>query len=233
MKNRLFTMLLVLVLFFGIPAQAWVVYAEESDDETLSQTLDGTDTASLPEVGELVNGFEALEIRDFPAINASVVRFVHEKTGAVLYYIANDDINRVFDLTFRTKAPDDPLTIEGTVYSEMMGKRSVERSSYLNECGQLIDFSWNDQAELITALSLRDDHFQGYQGHQIRVFDGKCQALFRALPGDQELVVRAESEGLARQVSASARPGLKSRQSLRRTSALLTAGSCPPSSRRH
>ena len=107
MKNRLFTMLLVLVLFFGIPAQAWTVYAEESDDETLSQTLDGTDTASLPEVGELVNGFEALEIRDFPAINASVVRFVHEKTGAVLYYIANDDINRVFDLTFRTKAPDD------------------------------------------------------------------------------------------------------------------------------
>jgi len=174
----------------------------------------------------VVNGFEALEIRDFSQINASVVRFVHQKTGAELYYIANDDTDRVFDLTFRTESPDDtgiphvfehailngsekypsrqlydnleyqtyntfmngytynrystypvaslseaqllklasfftdscfhplvmedesifrteawryrlndpddPLTIEGTVYSEMLGRRSVERSSYLN-----------------------------------------------------------------------------------------------------
>jgi len=159
-------------------------------------------------------------------VSASVVRFVHQKTGAQLYYIANDDINRVFDLTFRTESPDDtgiphvfehavlcgsekypsaqlysnlkfqtyntymnastyhrytsypvssmseaqllkladfytdscfhpmvmedesifrteawryrlndpddPLTIEGTAYSEMLGKRSVERSSYMN-----------------------------------------------------------------------------------------------------
>ena len=177
----------------------------------------------------MVNGFEALEIRDFSQINAAVVRFVHQKTGAELYYIANDDTDRVFDLTFRTESPDDtgiphvfehailngsekypsrqlydnleyqtyntfmngytynrystypvaslseaqllklasfftdscfhplvmedesifrteawryrlndpddPLTIEGTVYSEMLGRRSVERSSYLNALG--------------------------------------------------------------------------------------------------
>lgn len=63
--------------------------------------------ASLPRVGQVINGFEALEIRDFPMVSASVVRFVHQKTGAQLYYIANDDINRVFDLTFRTESPDD------------------------------------------------------------------------------------------------------------------------------
>ena len=55
----------------------------------------------------MVNGFEALEIRDFSQINASVVRFVRQKTGAELYYIANDDTDRVFDLTFRTESPDD------------------------------------------------------------------------------------------------------------------------------
>ena len=36
---------------------------------------------------------------------------------------------------YRLNDPDDPLTIEGTVYSEMLGKRSVERSSYLNALG--------------------------------------------------------------------------------------------------
>lgn len=39
-------------------------------------------------------------------MNAEVVRFMHWKTGAELYYIVNDDTNRVFDLTFRTDAPD-------------------------------------------------------------------------------------------------------------------------------
>ena len=224
-------MLLVLALLLGSQAKTLTVCAEASDDQTLSQTADGTDSAFLPEIGQMVNGFEALEIRDFPMISASVVRFVHEKTGAELYYIANDDINRVFDLTFRTKAPDDtgvphvfehailkgsekypstqlyfnleyqtyntymnaytydryttypvasmseaqllkladfyadccfhplilkdesifrteawryrlndpedPLTIEGTVYSEMLGKRSVERSSYLYSLGAM------------------------------------------------------------------------------------------------
>ena len=74
---------------------------------TVPQTETGTDTVSFTETGQVVNGFEALEIRDYPMINASVVRFMHQKTGAELYYIANDDINRVFDLTFLTKAPDD------------------------------------------------------------------------------------------------------------------------------
>ncbi|MBR2256957.1 MAG: insulinase family protein [Blautia sp.] len=198
----------------------------ENYQEPDGQSISWTETAPLPEIGQVIYGFEALEIRDFPMINASVVRFVHQKTGAQLYYIANDDIDRVFDLTFRTEAPDDtgiphvfehailsgsekypsaqlysnlnyqtyntymnaytyhrytsypvssmseaqllkladfytdscfhpmvmedesifrteawryrlndpddPLSIEGTVYSEMLGKRSVERSSYMN-----------------------------------------------------------------------------------------------------
>ena len=79
---------------------------KKPDDQTSSQTITGTETASLPQAGQVVNGFDVLEIRDFPLMNAEVVRFVHRKTGAELYYIANDDTNRVFDLTFRTVAPD-------------------------------------------------------------------------------------------------------------------------------
>ena len=62
--------------------------------------------AALPEVGDVVYGFEAIELRDFPLIGATIVRFEHQKTGAELYYIANDDVNRAFDLTFFTDAID-------------------------------------------------------------------------------------------------------------------------------
>ena len=64
------------------------------------------ETAALPQVGDVVYGFEVLELREFPLVGAQVVRFEHQATGAELYYIANDDTNRVFDLTFFTDAID-------------------------------------------------------------------------------------------------------------------------------
>ena len=62
--------------------------------------------AAMPAVGDVVYGFEAKEIREFPMIDARITLFEHQKTGAELVYIANDDINRVFDLTFFTDAVD-------------------------------------------------------------------------------------------------------------------------------
>ncbi|MBQ6173767.1 MAG: insulinase family protein [Clostridia bacterium] len=60
----------------------------------------------LPQVGDTVNGFTVKEIRDFPLIDARIVRFEHDRTGAQAYWIANDDNNRVFDLTFHTVPVD-------------------------------------------------------------------------------------------------------------------------------
>ena len=57
-----------------------------------------------PAIGDVVHGFEAIEARDFPMIDAKVTLFEHQKTGARLVYIANGDVNRVFDLTFLTVA---------------------------------------------------------------------------------------------------------------------------------
>ena len=225
MKKRILAVLLGLALLAGIVIKT----LPQNDKAPDGQDQPGTGTASLPQTGQVIHGFEALEIRGFSAIQASVVRFMHQKTGAVLYYIANDDTDRVFDLTFRTESPDDtgiphvfehailngsekypstqlynnlkyqtyntymnaytydrytsfpvssmseaqllkladfytdscfhpmvmedesifrteawryrlndpddPLTIEGTVYSEMLGKRSVEWDSYLNALG--------------------------------------------------------------------------------------------------
>ena len=115
--------MLALALLLGFETKALAASDEASDNQTVPQTETGTDTVSFPETGQVVNGFEALEIRDFPMINASVVRFMHQKTRAELYYIANDDINRVFDLTFRTKAPDD------TGFSHCRRRRSCQYRS--------------------------------------------------------------------------------------------------------
>lgn len=60
-----------------------------------------------PAVGDVVCGFEAVEARDYPLMDAVIVRFEHQKTGAQLFYIANDDTNRAFNLGFLTEAIDD------------------------------------------------------------------------------------------------------------------------------
>ena len=60
-----------------------------------------------PQVGDTVNGFTLTEIRPFDLIDAQVYRFEHDKTGAEVFYIANDDTNRAFTLTFRTWPIDD------------------------------------------------------------------------------------------------------------------------------
>ncbi|MBQ8953962.1 MAG: insulinase family protein [Clostridia bacterium] len=85
--------ILAMVLALGLLMTCFVAAAEQ-------------DEPALPGVGEVVYGFEVKEIREFPMIDAEIVRFEHQKTGAELYYIANDDTNRVFDLTFFTDAVD-------------------------------------------------------------------------------------------------------------------------------
>ena len=61
---------------------------------------------AMPEAGGVVEGFELIGTRPFNEIDAMVYHFVHQRTGAELFYIANDDTNRVFDLTFHTQAID-------------------------------------------------------------------------------------------------------------------------------
>ncbi len=67
----------------------------------------GAPDAPLPAVGDVVEGFEVKEIREFGLIGASLVYFEHQKTGAKLLYIANSDTNRAFQLTFPTRMSND------------------------------------------------------------------------------------------------------------------------------
>ena len=61
---------------------------------------------ALPKIGDVVNGFEVKELRDFPLVGADLVLFEHQKTGGKMLWMANEDTNRTFQITFPTRPLD-------------------------------------------------------------------------------------------------------------------------------
>src|SRR6266705_1548647 len=55
---------------------------------------------------EKYNGFKLLEVEDLKEINSLGRIFVHEKSGAKLFHIENEDDNKVFSISFRTPPKD-------------------------------------------------------------------------------------------------------------------------------
>ena len=93
--KKLLSLLLALALFVSVlPAIAEPAPA------------DADEAVGLPAVGDVVEGFEVKEIRPFEMVGADLVLFEHQKTGAKLLYIANEDTNRAFQLTFPTRPID-------------------------------------------------------------------------------------------------------------------------------
>ncbi len=64
------------------------------------------DAAPALAAGTVTNGFEVTEVREYPALGAELIAMRHQKTGAKLLWVANDDTNRVFALNFATEAID-------------------------------------------------------------------------------------------------------------------------------
>lgn len=79
---------------------------------TIAETLNGkpasaaapAEAAALPAVGDTLNGFAVKDVRAFALLNADLVLFEHEKTGALVMLLSNEDNNRTFEITFRTPA---------------------------------------------------------------------------------------------------------------------------------
>ena len=93
--KKLLSLLLTLALFVSVlPALAEPAPADTDE------------AVGLPAVGDVVEGFEVKEIRPFEMVGADLVLFEHQKTGAKLLYIANEDTNRAFQLTFPTRPID-------------------------------------------------------------------------------------------------------------------------------
>ncbi len=91
--KRLICLLLALCLLFSLAA--------------CGKTGEGeTPAAGEAPAAEEVFGFVLREERDFPLVGAKLYLYEHVRTGAQLMYIANNDTNRAFDLTFFTRAID-------------------------------------------------------------------------------------------------------------------------------
>ena len=91
--RKLISLILILCLLMSALGTALAEAAEALPD-------------GLPQVGDVVDGFEVIELREDKLLDAMIVRFEHQKTGAELFYIANDDTNRAFTLGFFTEAID-------------------------------------------------------------------------------------------------------------------------------
>ncbi|HRU41560.1 MAG TPA: insulinase family protein, partial [Candidatus Diapherotrites archaeon] len=57
-------------------------------------------------IGDIYHGFRLIEEKDVKEANSKVRLFRHEKSGARLFYMENEDDNKVFSITFRTPPRD-------------------------------------------------------------------------------------------------------------------------------
>ena len=94
MKKILSVLLVLTLLLSCVSGLAEALPAEEDDQ------------LAIPAAGDVIEGFEVKELRDFPLYGATLVLFEHQQTGAKVLWIANDDTNRAFQLTFPTRPED-------------------------------------------------------------------------------------------------------------------------------
>ena len=116
--KRVLCLLLTLCLLFGLASCGQTgkeeqpaavaeqpAAAEEQPAPAEEQPAAAEEEPAAPEEEEIY-GFVLKEEKDFPLVGAKIKLYEHVRTGAQLMYIANNDTNRVFDLTFFTRAID-------------------------------------------------------------------------------------------------------------------------------
>ena len=112
MKKRLIALLLTLAMLLSAaackPATSIVQEPETAPDSPpAEQELQMQPAGALPAVGDVMHGFRVKELSSIDYLDADVALMEHEKSGAQLLYIANEDINRSFSVGFRTPAEND------------------------------------------------------------------------------------------------------------------------------
>ena len=72
---------------------------------------------------ETIHGFRLLKQQTAPDIDAKGYAFVHEKSCARLFFLENDDDNKVFSISFRTTPADDTGVAHIVEHSVLCGSR--------------------------------------------------------------------------------------------------------------
>lgn len=78
---------------------------------------------ALPQIGDTIHGFVVTHRDMLPSPQAPTLLLTHQATGAEVYYVAADDANMVFDITFRTPAPDNSGISHAFEHVTMSGSR--------------------------------------------------------------------------------------------------------------
>ncbi len=74
-------------------------------------------------VDERLHGFRLLRKQNVAEADSEAFEFVHEKTGARLFYLKNKDDNKVFSIAFRTPPKDDTGVAHIVEHSTLCGSR--------------------------------------------------------------------------------------------------------------
>lgn len=78
-------------------------------------------------------GFRIIESQQVEDINSMCYVFVHEKSGAKLFYAKNDDNNKVFFVSFKTPPTDDCGTAHILEHSVLCGSKKYPAKDPFNE----------------------------------------------------------------------------------------------------
>ena len=74
-------------------------------------------------IGEVYQGFTLIHSEQLQEDNSQAYMFKHLKSGARLLYLANDDDNKVFSISFRTPASDDTGVAHILEHSVLCGSK--------------------------------------------------------------------------------------------------------------
>ena len=84
-------------------------------------------------VGQVYNGFKLTENKAVSEISSNALVFEHVKTGAKLLYLQNEDINKVFSISFYTPPSDDTGVNHILEHSVLYGSEKYPVKSPLME----------------------------------------------------------------------------------------------------
>ncbi len=74
-------------------------------------------------INEMLHGFRLLKMQAVKEVDSTAYEFVHEKSGARLFFLQNKDDNKVFSVTFRTPPTDDTGVPHIVEHSTLCGSR--------------------------------------------------------------------------------------------------------------
>lgn len=74
-------------------------------------------------INNIYHGFKVINIKHIADIDSLCFEMVHEKTGAKLLFLENEDENKVFSITFRTPPNDDTGVAHIVEHSVLCGSR--------------------------------------------------------------------------------------------------------------